>query len=213
MKIIPISTVRRLCICKRYLEKIQFMGRKQITSKEISDYTGIKSYLFRKDLNHLGEVGTAGRGYNVSLLIQRISFRLGLNRERKCVVAGAGAFGTAVIRYFSTFKSQYTIKAFFDIDNEKIGKSILGIPILPIEKANQVIKKNLIDIGIIAVTPSAAQKTAEIFVNYGIRAIMNFTPVILILPESISRSDIDFSIELEMLSYLLAKNKKKTFMA
>ncbi len=181
------------------------MGRKQITSKEISDYTGIQSYLFRKDLNHLGEVGTAGRGYEVSLLIQRINLHLGLNRERKCVVAGAGSFGTAVIRYFSTFQSQYTITACFDIDTEKIGKSISGIPILSLQEVNKFTRDRSIDIGIIAVTPSAAQQTADILVKNGIHAILNFTPVILSLPESISKSDIDFSIELEMLSYLLTQ--------
>lgn len=206
----PLPSVRRLCMYKRFLQRLSMLGRHTTSSAEIGEHTGTPAYQVRKDINHLGEVGVVGRGYDIAELLTRIALHLDLHTTKPCVVAGMGSLGTALTRYFSASVGEYHVVAGFDVSRSKVGTAVGTVPILPVEQIAEVVAEKKVQIGVLTVPASEAKSTAGKLVAAGVRGILNFTPAIFSVAPPAVRRDIDFTFEIETLSYILSQNGRCT---
>jgi len=207
-KNIPSVTINRLSIYHRCLEKlIENIDKKEpkyISSSEIAEMTGINSAQIRKDLAYFGEFGKRGIGYPVINLGKELKKILGLDKKWSVIIAGAGNLGKALVRYKGFQKRGFIIKGIFDNNPSKIGKRLGHIFIYNIKEIEKFIQTENISIGIIVVPADSVQEVVDKMVTGGIKAILNFAPVHVILPPKIKIHNVDLSIEFEWLTYYLS---------
>ena len=212
---IPEMTIRRLSVYARCLLQLEEDGVKTISSQELAERFNLNSAQVRKDLAHFGEFGVRGIGYYVSGLkdklqkipglkdeLQKI---LGLDREWHVALVGFGNLGSALFNYKGFAKAGFRISAIFDDDPQKIGRAIDGVPVLPLRELGREAKARNLQIGIIAVPAESAQPVMDAMVASGIKAILNFAPSRLKVPNDVRLKNVDLSIELETLSFYLAQ--------
>ena len=206
-KSIPSITINRLSIYHRCLEKIieteTGKGLTIISSFEIAEITGMNSAQIRKDLAYFGEFGKRGLGYPLVDLNRELKKILGLNKEWSVIIAGAGNLGKALARYKGFQKRGFTIKGIFDNHLSKIGKKLGHIFVYDIKEMEKFILVENINIGILVVPADSAQEVADKMVAGGIKAILNFAPIHIVLPPKIKLHNVDLSIEVEGLTYYL----------
>ncbi|MCL4426178.1 MAG: redox-sensing transcriptional repressor Rex [Firmicutes bacterium] len=198
---IPEVAIRRLPIYLRVLNELTSEDIQIVSSAELSIRTGFSSEQIRKDLAYFGAFGTRGVGYDTSQLGHQIRKILGLNRETRVALVGAGNLGTALARFNLAKHKDVRIVAIFDNDWDKIGKSIAGVEILPMEDLKAVAQKQQIKMAIIAVPAPEAQKVADSLTEAGIEAILNFSPAKLKARGKTYIQNIDLTIELQSLVY------------
>lgn len=200
---IPEATIVRLSVYSRYLEQADKKGIITISSGEIAEGVGVSPAQVRKDLAYFGEFGTRGVGYNVKDLLRHTLKILGLNGAWNVVVVGAGNLGSALVSYRGFKERGFNIVGVFDNDLAKIGKRLVNLEVMGTERLGQVISENDVRIGIITVPASAAQDAANMLINAGVRAILNFAPTVLNVPDKIEMRDMDLSTRLELLTFRL----------
>ncbi|MDH7577189.1 MAG: redox-sensing transcriptional repressor Rex [Bacillota bacterium] len=205
---IPEATVMRLSVYSRFLEQAEHHGIVTVSSGDIAEGVGVSPAQVRKDLAYFGEFGTRGVGYNVSDLYQQIRRILGLNREWPVVLVGAGKLGSALARYQGFLGRGFRIIGVFDNDPGQFGRKLNGSEVLPISQLEEVVQKNGVEIGIITVPAAAAQEVADRLVNAGIKAILNFSPRVLNVPGQVVIRNVDFSVNLEVLTFNLGLTNK-----
>ena len=205
-KNIPSVTINRLSIYHRCLEKIteKEKGLEIISSFKIAEMTGINSAQIRKDLAYFGEFGKRGIGYPVIDLGKELKKILGLDKKWSVIIAGAGNLGKALARYKGFQKRGFIIKGIFDNNPSKIGKKLGHIFIYDIKEVKKFIQAENINIGILVVPADSTQEVADKMATGGIKAILNFAPVHIILPPEIKIHNVDLSIEFEWLTYYLS---------
>lgn len=172
-----------------------------VSSADLAERTGFSPEQIRKDLAYFGAFGTRGVGYDTGLLERRISRILGLHQGVKATLIGAGHLGHALARYSLSKHKDVRIAAIFDVDRDKVGQEIMGVPVLHLSRLAEVVRQEGIRIGIIAVPASEAQNVAEALVAAGIEAILNFAPAKLRVPPEVFVQNIDLTIELQSLAY------------
>ncbi|MGI6112622.1 MAG: redox-sensing transcriptional repressor Rex [Mahellales bacterium] len=203
------AVIRRLPRYHRYLEEFIKDGIKRISSQELSRRIGFTASQIRQDLNCFGGFGQQGYGYNVQELYNEITKILGLNNKYDTIIIGAGNLGQAIANYTNFRKRGFEVKALFDINPKLIGLSIRGIEILDIDKLEEFVKGNGIEIAILCTPRENAQEVAEALVKYGIKAIWNFAPIDLDLPHDIIVENVHLSDSLRVLSYRMAEKAKE----
>jgi len=204
---IPEATIIRLSVYSRYLTQLDKKGIVNISSGEIAEGVGGSPAQVRKDLAYFGEFGTRGVGYNVRDLNQHIIRILGLNKGWKVVIVGAGNLGSALTQYKGFRERGFEVVAVFDNDVNKIGLTLNGVPIFPITKLREVVKEQEARIGIIAVPSKYAQDVADHLVESGVKAILNFAPSVISVPENVELRNVDLAVNLEILTFNLALKK------
>jgi redox-sensing transcriptional repressor len=207
-KSIPSITINRLSIYHRCLEKILETQNEEdlkiISSFKIEEMTGINSAQIRKDLAYFGEFGKRGLGYPLIDLSRELKKILGLDKKWSVIIAGAGNLGKALVKYKGFQKRGFIIKGIFDSNSSKIGKKLGHIFIYDIKEVEKFIQAENINIGILVVPADSAQEVADKMVAGGIKAILNFAPVHIVLPPEIKIHNVDLSIEFEGLTYYLS---------
>ena len=203
MKKISDSTIQRLSRYYRTLSELIEKDITTISSREIADINSIASAQVRKDLSFFGTFGKRGLGYNTVQLKNQISKILGLQKQWNVAMVGMGNIGRALIHYDEFKKQGFNIIALFDNDEKKCGKLENNIVITHINDAKKVVKNKQIEIIIIAVPAKVAQDLVDKFVDYGIKAFLNFAPTSIKTPEKVLVKNENMSIELEALSYFL----------
>lgn len=198
---IPKPTIKRLMIYHRCLESMVLNGTTKASSKDIADNLGIKASQVRKDLSYFGEFGKRGVGYDLEQLINSLGGILGIHKLWNFSITGMGNLGMALANYPGLVRAGFLLKALFDNDSRKIGTVSSGLTIEPLTKVNELIKEKEIDIGVITVPAQAAQSVADTLVEAGVRGIVNFAPVRLSLPESVSVEEIDISVSFRSLAF------------
>lgn len=198
---IPDAAIKRLPVYLRVLEEIQAAEVPIVSSAELAERTGFSPEQIRKDLAYFGAFGTRGVGYDTALLSRRISRILGLHQGVKAALVGAGHLGHALARYSLSKHKDVRIVAIFDADPAKVGTEIMGVPIRPIDELVDVTRQEEVRIGIIAVPASEAQACAEMLVQGGVEAILNFAPAKLKVAKDVFLQNIDLTIELQSLAY------------
>lgn len=207
VKRISESTVRRLSLYLRFLEEFEERGLTTISSDELAARGGTTSAQVRKDLSFFGSFGKRGLGYSVAELSSRLRRILGLERQWRVVIIGAGKIGAALAQYNGFRQRGFEIVAVYDNDPAKIGRKVDGIPIRPMETLAEDTRRSPADIAVIAVPGHAAQVVADLVVRAGIRAIMNFAPQQLHLPDHVALKTVNMAMELEGLSFALTNRE------
>jgi redox-sensing transcriptional repressor len=199
---IPDETVRRLPLYLRGLMLSVDQGNQSISSQSLADFVGVQSWQIRKDFSYFGEFGTPGVGYAIEKLAREIKRILRLDSVRKAALVGVGDLGSALLAYpgFGTYGLD--IVAAFDIDPEKIGRTVCGVWIED-AAAIQTVKDRHIVLAIIAVPRAAAQDTVDKLVNHGVRGILNFAPCKVEAPKGVKVITLDIAMELARLPYYI----------
>jgi len=204
---IPEATVMRLSIYSRFLHQLTDEGVETVSSDEIARGVGVSSAQVRKDLAYFGEFGTRGVGYKVKELYGHLMKILGLDQSWNVIIVGAGKLGSALALYQGFSDRGFNIKAVLDIDEGKIGTKLDGVVIEPFEMLKDKVKEYNVNIGIITVPAAGAQDVTDKLIESGIKAILNFSPRVLKVPNDIILRNVDLSVNLEVLSFNLAFNK------
>lgn len=202
-KNISMAVIKRLPKYHRYLSELLKNDVDRISSKELGEKIGFTASQIRQDLNCFGDFGQQGYGYNVKELYSQISSILGLTREYKTVIIGAGNIGQAIANYTRFEKIGFTLEGIFDINPKLIGIKIRDIEIKDIDFLQEFLTANKIDIGIICVPNSNAQKVCDLLVNNGVKGIWNFAPIDLNVPEEVVVENVHLSDSLMTVSYLM----------
>ncbi len=198
---IPDTTVTRLSIYYRALDKLKINGTETTSSERLSELVGFTAAQIRKDLAYFGQFGVPGRGYDVVSLQKEVAGVLGINRRWRCALVGVGHLGYALLAYKGFKQQGFDIVCAFDNDPDKIGKTWQGVPIYAMNEASEVMKKEKAEIGIIAVPAKAASGIVNIMSKSGIKSILSFVPHHTNLPEGVNCKHVDLAMELEWLSY------------
>ncbi|MBI4245778.1 MAG: redox-sensing transcriptional repressor Rex [Candidatus Rokubacteria bacterium] len=205
---IPEMTIRRLSVYTRCLLQLEEDGVKTVSSQELAERFNLNSAQVRKDLAYFGEFGVRGIGYYVSGLKAELQRILGLDREWPVALVGFGNLGSALVRYKGFARQGFRIAAIFDDDPAKVNREVSGVPVFPTRDLAREVRAGAVQIGIVAVPPEAAQSVADQLVAAGIKAVLNFAPARIRVPKDVRLQDVDLSIELETLSFHLAKSSR-----
>ena len=202
-KNISMAVIKRLPKYYRYLGELLQNDVDRISSKELGEKIGFTASQIRQDLNCFGDFGQQGYGYNVRELYNQISSILGLDRGYRAVLVGAGNIGQAVSNYTRFDNLGFKIECIFDANPKLIGMKIRDVEIKDIDEMTSVLNEKKTDIGIICVPRKNAQSVADELIKGGVRAIWNFAPVDLIVPENVKVENVHLSESLLTLIYLL----------
>ena len=203
MKRIADSTVRRLSAYLRFLEDFESRGLSTISSEELANRGGTTSAQVRKDLSFFGSFGKRGLGYSVPELAGRLREILGLGKDWRVVIVGAGKIGAALAQYRGFRLRGFNILAAYDNNADKIGRKLEGIPVRDIEHLERDIQRDRPDIVVLTVPGDEAQTIVDRVVKAGVKAILNFAPAQLHAPPDVAIKTVNMAMELVGLSYAL----------
>lgn len=203
VKRIADSTVRRLSVYLRFLEDFESGGLLTISSDELAKRGGTTSAQVRKDLSFFGSFGKRGLGYSVPELAGRLREILGLGREWRVIIVGAGKIGAALAQYRGFRQRGFSILAAYDNNPDKIGRTLEGIPVRNIADLDRDIQREHPDIVVLTVPGEEAQVVVDRVVKAGVKAILNFAPTQLQAPADVAVKTVNMAMELEGLSFAL----------
>ncbi len=206
---VPTPTLERLTTYLRCLIDLGASDVETISSAQIEEHTGISAAQFRKDLSYFGEFGKPGVGYNVQELEARIARILHIHKLQPILLIGAGNLGSALVGYPGLKEHKFQIVAAFDTDAAKIGKRLWGMDIVDFKRLGEVNQAVGARMAILAVPAQAAQAAADVAIESGIRAILNFAPIVLKVPSNVVVRNVSFLQELAVLSYHLTESGRK----
>ena len=207
MKRIADSTVRRLSAYLRFLEDFEHRGLTTISSEELAKRGGTTSAQVRKDLSFFGSFGKRGLGYSVPELAGRLREILGLGKEWRVIIVGAGKIGAALAQYRGFRQRGFSILAAYDNNPDKVGRRLEGIPVRSIEQLEDDILRDHPDIVVLTVPAEEAQSLVDRVVQSGVKAILNFAPTQLHAPPDVSVKTVNMAMELEGLSFALTNRE------
>jgi len=201
---IPAATITRLSLYSRSLEELLAQEVNIIASDKLAQKCGVNPAQVRKDLAYFGEFGVRGVGYFVKELLFEIKKILGLNRRWKMVLVGVGNLGLALMAHENFNKQGYEFVAAIDMDPGKVGRRLPnGLIINNNDELGGIVKERGIEIGVIATPADQAQITARRLIDAGIKAILNFAPLQIQVPEGYIVENVDFTVKLDNLAYHL----------
>jgi len=164
---------------------------------------GVKPTQLRKDLTYLGQFGTRGLGYDVLELSRMISDELGTTSLQPVILVGVGHLGLALLSYRGFEKEGFEIVAGFDVDPNRRRDKQITQPILQIDQLKDFVHSRKIRMAILAVPANVAQEVTNLLLECGIMGILNFSPIVLHVPEEVMVNNVNVAIELENLSYFI----------
>ncbi len=179
-----------------------------IRSEEMAKLTGFSAAQVRRDLTYFGNFGVPGKGYSIKELKNKLSKILGTDIQWKVALVGLGNLGSALLTYKGFKEYGFEIVAVFDNDRRKIGTIKHGIKVYDINQLKQIVKKRKIRMAVVATPITVVQEVVDKIVDSKIKAILNFVPIIPKIPHYVELLNIDLSIELERLSYLVTNRNK-----
>ncbi|MCD6293229.1 MAG: redox-sensing transcriptional repressor Rex [Deltaproteobacteria bacterium] len=206
---IPEATIKRLSAYINCLERLQAENNPVTSSEMLGESCQVSPAQIRKDLSYFGEFGVRGVGYDTKKLEGEIKDILGLNHNWPTTLVGVGKLGQALLNFAFFRKHGFRITAAFDNDKNKIGNELSnGVTILPTNEIEKTVKTEKIVIGIITTPANYAQGVAEQLVAGGIKGILNFAPIKVKVPESITLRNVSITSELDNLAYLLTQKNR-----
>ena len=198
------AVVRRLPMYYRHLKELEKSGVVRISSQELGERMNLTASQIRQDINCFGGFGRQGYGYRVSELKGHIGEILGLDKEHRLIILGAGNIGCAVAQYPTFSREGFKTVALFDTQETKVGRSLGDIPVLHMDTLEEYVQTNVVDIAVLALPKRNAQDALDRLYKGGIRAIWNFAPADLNHPEDMLVVNVHLSDSLQQLSYRMA---------
>ena len=203
------STIHRLSLYYRTLSLLEKENYETVSSKELAKREKLTPAQVRKDLSFFGTFGTRGLGYPVIELKKQIASILGIDRQWRVALVGVGNIGSALVSYKEFSRQDFHIVKLFDNDQRKIGSNHKGIIISDIKNLETELQEARIEIVIVAVPATVAQYIVDDVVKAGIKAILNFAPVNLKVPDDVYVRNENMSMELEYLSFAMVNEHPK----
>ena len=200
---IPKKAVYRLSIYHRCLQKLLISGQETVSSGALAKIAGVKPSQLRKDLGYFGQFGIRGLGYPVKGLIATIRVALGREHLQPVILVGAGNLGSALLRYQGFQKEGFEVIAAFDSNPEQARARELKIPLHHAAEMEGFIEEHEIKLAILCVPVNFAQEVANRLIASGVQGILNFSPVMLEVPEEVTVNNVDLALELEHLGYFI----------
>ena len=198
---IPEAAVNRLPVYLQILNNLHATSVLRFSSDELAVLAGVNAAKVRKDLSYLGSYGTRGVGYEVTYLIHQIKRELGLLREWNVVVVGAGNLGCALAKFGGFAPRGFPVVGIVDNDPKKIGQSTGSLTIGDVRNLGKIVRDLNVTIGAITTSTATAQSAVDALIDAGIASILNFAPIVLATPSSVSVRNVDLGVELQILSY------------
>jgi redox-sensing transcriptional repressor len=183
---LSLGVAARLSRYLQVLTQAKKMGKETISSQELSDYTHINSTQIRRDLSGFGKFGKRGVGYNVDSLVSQIRKILRTSDQHNIALFGAGNLGRAIASSDIFADHGFRVVALFDNDPKKIGHKVGNLVVLPSERVREVVDKENIVVGVLAVPAASAQDVADSLVEAGIRIIFNYSDALLQVPPDVT---------------------------
>lgn len=205
--VIPDIVIRRLPV---YLRTLRQMLTEQVTSassEELGLWVGMSAAQIRRDLSYFGRFGTQGKGYDIQQLELAVTRILHLDRQWDAALVGFGRLGQAIAQYHGFEQNSFRISTIFARNTEHVGQQVNGVVVLDQSAIAEVVHEMGVRIGIIAVPAAAAQHVADQLIAGGVRAILNYAPVILRLPDDVWMREIDPTGALQSLTYYLNSDR------
>ncbi|HEX2165776.1 MAG TPA: redox-sensing transcriptional repressor Rex [Longimicrobiales bacterium] len=206
MKKVSESTVARLSVYLRLLTELSGAGVTTLASEELARRCGTSAAQVRKDLSFFGTFGKRGLGYSVPELTSALRGILGLERRWRVALIGAGKIGAALMAYQDFRRQGFDIVAVFDADPAKVGREWHGLVVQSDADLQRELER--IEIAIVAVPAEAAQTVVNRVIEAGVRAILNFAPTKLSVPDHVAVKTVNMALELEGLSYALVNEAR-----
>jgi redox-sensing transcriptional repressor len=200
---IPDIVIGRLPLYLRALQYMMLENHMVTSSKELAERLGISAAQIRKDLSQFGEFGKQGTGYQVEFLIKKLKQIIHVDLIWDIIIIGAGDIGHGVARYPGFGHQGFRVAGVFDNNSNKIGTKIGDFTVQDIASMAEIIKNNQIKIAMIAVPASQAQKVADDLIQAGIKAILNYAPITINVPNGIQIQYIDPVMHLQKMTYYL----------
>jgi redox-sensing transcriptional repressor len=201
--LIPDIVISRLPIYLRALDRLVQEGHEVTSSQELGRRLGISSAQIRKDLSHFGGFGKQGTGYRISFLKEQLRQVLKVEREWEVVLVGAGDLGSAVARYRGFGERGFHVTHVFDAAPNKVGKKIGSFVIQGLDEMERIVRDSNIQIAMIAVPAEHAQSVADTLIDAGVKAILNYAPINLNVPDDVHVQYIDPVLHLQRMTYYL----------
>ena len=199
--VIPRKTIYRLSLYLRCLARLRDNGLGTVSSEALARAAGVKSAQLRKDLACFGTFGTRGLGYDVAELSTRIADELGTSRLQPVILVGVGHLGLALLSYRGFEKEGFEIVAAFDVEPQRRRDKEIQQPIYGMDRLREFVPAHGVRMAILTVPAAAAQEVANALIAAGINGILNFSPIVLTVPEEVMVNNVNLAIELENLSY------------
>jgi len=206
---VPKGVVSRLSLYLRELQQLLRIGKKTISSSNLGRRLGVTDAQVRKDFAYFGQFGYPGIGYRCKELVTEIRRILGTDRTWPVALIGCGNLGQALLGYRGFGKQGFEVVAAFDVDSETVGRSFEGLTVMHLDTMPRIIEEKEIKLAILAVPAKAANQAVDALVNAGITGILNFAPVTLNLPKTVSVVGVDLAMELEQLAFAVVKQGPK----
>lgn len=200
---IPDVVIRRLPIYVRTLTALQEQDQTSVSSEELARTIGVTAAQIRRDLSYFGKFGKQGKGYDIAYLRDTIEEILKLDRTWSMVLCGMGKLGHAIANYRGFRRSSFAIVGLFDSDESTAGEEVNGMQIRPMRELAETVREEGIRVGIIATPRKSAQETADMLVEGGVEAILNYAPVILRVPDHVTVREIDPVSALQSMTYYI----------
>jgi redox-sensing transcriptional repressor len=199
--IIPRKTIYRLSLYLRCLARLRENGLGTVSSEALARAAGVKPTQLRKDLACFGTFGTRGLGYDVVELSTRIADELGTSRLQPVILVGVGHLGLALLSYRGFEKEGFEIVAAFDLEPQRRRDKEIPQPVYGMDQLPHFVRAHAVRMAVLTVPAAAAQEVTNALVAAGIAGILNFSPMVLSVPEEVMVNNVNLAIELENLSY------------
>ena len=203
---VPKYTLKRLPFYYRCTVNFFERGTQYVSSEDLARAAQVNPVQVRRDLTLFRAMGTPGMGYNVPVLKQKLEELLGLKNVNEAVLVGYGRLGRAISDYSGFARYGLSIVAVFDNDPKVVGGHS-GREVFPLAELPHIARRLRIKVGIITVPPEWAQPIANTMVQAGIKAIWNFSPTVLELPQTVVVRNEDLAAGLATLFHYLAEEK------
>lgn len=200
-RVLPEATLTRLTQYLRALNAFEAQGTERTSSGVLAKEAGVNPAILRKDLSLLGSYGTRGVGYVVTELAEHINRTLGLTKDWRVAILGAGNLGRALSGYAGFASRGFKVRAILDMSTNLIGSGVGDLVVEPIGTLGEVIRREQINIAVLAVPGEAAQELIDALAAHGVKSVLSFAPRPLRIPAGMIVRRVDLSTELQILAY------------
>lgn len=200
---IPDIIITRLPVYLRALQRMSDHGIKTTSSQELGEHVGISAAQIRKDISQFGEFGKQGTGYSIPYLLDKLREILKVDRLWDVIIVGAGDMGHALARYQGFADRGFNVVMIFDNDMEKIGQKIGELTVEDTAAMTEKVKSAGIKIAMLTIPATAAQEITDKLVQADVKAILNYAPISLNVPDSVKVQYIDPATHLQRMTYYL----------
>lgn len=197
------ASVGRLSLYLRRLEELHREGTGRVSSYELGKALSIPDTKVRKDLASLGNLGHPGVGYAVADLVNAIRPTLGIDREWRAALVGVGNLARALLRHDGFAERGFRIVALFDADPTKVGQVLEEVPVFGPDRMAEVVRKTGAELGILTVPADTVQNVADQLITAGVKGLLNFAPTLVRVPEGVSVVNVDLTVQMEQLAFLV----------